>query len=252
VKFEAVRDAVAGIPIMSEAQGRVIYDHVLEHSVKDILELGTAWGVSAAYMAAALDERGEGKVTTLDKRQFVKDPGPELRTFSKLPELRKYVEFIRTDDKSYVWWLARKVEASSDAQGNVSAQYDFCYLDGAHDFTIDGLSVYLVEKLLRPGSWLTLDDLNWSFAINTDGFDASDMSKDELRTPHMRMVFDLCVKQHPNFTNFKTQDGSWGWAKKDPGAPRRYSVEVTQPPSALIVDGLKRMSLSARSWIKTR
>ena len=28
--------------------------------------------------------------------------------------------------------------------------YDFCYLDGAHDFTIDGMAVYLVEKLLRP------------------------------------------------------------------------------------------------------
>ena len=46
---------------MSPAQGRIVYDHVRAAQPADVLELGTAHGVGAAYMAAA-----GAKVTTVD------------------------------------------------------------------------------------------------------------------------------------------------------------------------------------------
>jgi predicted O-methyltransferase YrrM len=51
MKLEQVQDAVQGVPHMEPAQGRVIYEHVLAEQPVEILELGTARGVSAAlYM----------------------------------------------------------------------------------------------------------------------------------------------------------------------------------------------------------
>ena len=40
------------------------------------------------------------------------------------------------------------------------------FLDGSHNFDIDGLAVVLAEKLLRPGGWLLLDDLDWTYEQN--------------------------------------------------------------------------------------
>lgn len=247
MKFDRIQQAVEGVPVMTAAQGRLIYDHVMETRAEHVLELGTASGVSAAYMAAALDELGRGSVTTLDKQQFLPHPLPEQAAFAKVPELLGYVSFERPADSSYVWWLLRKIQERSDAAGNCEPLYDFCYLDGAHDFTIDGLAALLTEKLLRPEAWLLLDDLNWSYAADVVPPDPGRFSDDEVQAPHVRLIFDVLLKQHPSFTAFRIQDGSWGWAQKAPGQPRRYSLETSQPIQALAVDRLKRAWLTTRS-----
>lgn len=254
MKYEEVEQAVRGIPHMSPAQGRVMYDHVLETKPTDILELGTARGVSSAYMAAALDELGRGRIVTLDRLSNYQAnlPGPEGQAFAQLPSLLHYVEFERPDHTSYDWWLARTIEARSDKAGNCEPMFDLCYLDGAHEFTIDGLAIFLTEKLLRPGAWLVLDDLNWSFAISEVDYDRDKMSEDEYVTPHMRLAYDLIVRQHPSFTEFRDQDGAWGWAKKAPGQPRRYTLETSQSVSAVLVDGARRASLALRSRANAR
>jgi predicted O-methyltransferase YrrM len=53
VTFDDVARAVAGIPFMAPEQGRIVYDHVRAIGASDVLELGTAHGVGAAYLAAA-------------------------------------------------------------------------------------------------------------------------------------------------------------------------------------------------------
>src|SRR5205085_7301051 len=53
VSFDAVVRAVAGVPFMTPEQGRIVYDHVVRTGARDVLELGTAHGVGAAYLAAA-------------------------------------------------------------------------------------------------------------------------------------------------------------------------------------------------------
>jgi predicted O-methyltransferase YrrM len=244
VRFDDVAQAVAGIKWMSPAQGRLIYDHVIAERPETILELGTAWGVSAAYMAAALDELGRGRIVTIDRLASTRLP--EEAAFAQLPQLLERVELIRTPHSSYAWFLKQRVEERSDADGNVSPLYDFCYLDGAHDFTIDGLAAVLVEKLLRPGGWLLIDDLDWAYA--TDGICIpAGLSEDERRTPPMTAVWELIVKQHPSFTQFRVQDGCWGWALKAPGESRRLSLETSSSLGALAVQALHRARRSRRT-----
>ena len=125
-------------------------------------------------------------------------------------------------------------------------RFDFVYLDGAKNWTIDGLAVVLVEKLLRPGGWLLMDDLDWTYADDpgreaTDGVANRDLSEPERTQPHLRAVFELIVAQHPSFTELRVQDEWWGWARKAPGAPRRPTrVETTRPLGALAAGAARR------------
>jgi predicted O-methyltransferase YrrM len=241
--FDDVARAVAGVPFMSPAQGRLVYDHVRDSGAHDVLELGTAHGVGAAYMAAA-----GAQVTTVDFAGAAYDPSPE--TVLARAGVADRVTIVR-EFSTYTWWLKEQIAARADAHGNVEPVFDFVYLDGAKNWTIDGLAVVLAEKLLRPGGWLLMDDLEWTYAQDpargaTDGIVHRDLSEPERTEPHLRAVFDLIVAQHPSFTELRRQDEWWGWARKAPGAPRRYSVETSRPLSALAAGAARRAVRRAR------
>jgi predicted O-methyltransferase YrrM len=241
--FDAVAAAVEGVPVMSKAEGRRVYDHLRATGARDALEIGTAHGVSAAYIAAALGANGGGGLTTVDHINSPKDP--PASAILERAGVQHLVRRVLVEDSSYTWWLKGQVEANSDDAGNCQPLYDFCYLDGAHNWTIDGFSVVLIEKLLRPGAWLLLDDLAWTYSgsVTGEGQGAKDLrlSKAEQVSPHVKAVFDLIVRQHPSFTEFRVEDDWWGWARKAPGEPRRYEVRTTVSPGAAITRGLRKL-----------
>jgi predicted O-methyltransferase YrrM len=241
--FDEVARAIAGIPFMSPAQGRLIYDHIRASGARDVLELGTAHGVGAAYMAAA-----GARVTTVDFAGAAYDPSPEET--ARRAGVADRVTIVR-EYSSYTWWLKTQIEARSDEHGNVEPAYDFVYLDGSKHWTIEGHAVILVEKLLRPGGWLLMDDLEWTHAQDpgreaTDGIVHRELSEPERTQPHLRAVFDLIVAQHPSFTELRRQDEWWGWARKAPGEPRRYTVETSKPLGALAAGAARKLARRAR------
>jgi len=247
--FEQVAAAVAGVPFMSPEQGRVIHDHVAGTHAREVLELGTAHGVGAAYLAS-----GGAHVTTVDFAGAAYDPSPE-QTLARAGVADR-VTIVR-EYSSYTWWLKEQVAARSDAHGNVEPAYDFIYLDGAKNWTIDGLAVVLIEKLLRPGGWLLMDDLPWTYADDpgreaTDGIVHRELSEPERTEPHLRAVFDLIVAQHPSFTELKIQDEWWGWARKAPGEPRRLTLETSRPLGALVAGAARRAARRVRQATRRR
>jgi len=239
-EFAGVAAVLAGIPFMSPEQGRVVYDHVRATRPREVLELGTAHGVGAAYIAAGLDDGA--RLTTVDFAGAAYDPAPE--DVLARAGVADRVEVVR-EFSSYTWWLKEQVQARSDAHGNVEPRFDFVYLDGAKNWTIDGLAVVLVEKLLRPGGWLLMDDLDWTYADDpgraaTDGVVHRELSETERTEPHLRAVFELIVGQHASFTELKVQDEWWGWARKAPGEPRRLTLETSRPLGALAAGAARK------------
>src|SRR3954471_13421828 len=95
--FDEVARAVAGVPFMSPAQGRLVHDHILRTVATDVLELGTAHGVGAAYMAGA-----GARVTTVDFAGAAYDPSPEA--VLARAGVADRVTIVR-EFSSYTWWL---------------------------------------------------------------------------------------------------------------------------------------------------
>ena len=247
MRFEDVAGAVRGIPFMSEHWGRRVYDHVRQTGPEQVLELGTAHGVSAAYLAAALEANGQGHLVTADHGASRFDPPPQ--EVLQRAGLAHRVTIVR-EHSSYNWFLKEQVEQHSDQAGNCTPVYDFCYLDGSHNFDIDGLAVVLVEKLLRPGGWLLMDDLDWTYEHNPwvapelwpDGNARpfGPLSERQRTAPQLRPVFELIVKQHPAFTQLSIEDEWYAWAQKRPGAPRRLEITSSRSLGAALGGELRR------------
>ena len=241
--LRAVTAAVGDVPFMTPEHGRRVFDHIRTTRPEEVLELGTAHGVSAAYMAAALEANGRGRVTTVDQPDAAFDPPPE--DIVARAGLAHRVSIVR-EHSAYTWFLKERLEERSDAAGNVDPLYDFCYLDGSKNFNVDGLAVVLIERLLRPGGWLLLDDLGWTYEDNRyirptgDGRPLGPLSKAELTEPHLRAVFDLVARGLPGFTRFVIEDEWYGWAQKAPDAPRRLELKTSRSPGALIATELRK------------
>lgn len=249
MEFEAVAASVRGIPFMTPELGRRVYDHIRGTRPEQALELGTAHGVSAAYIGAALEANGSGHLTTVDHGGAAYDPTPE--DVLVRAGLAHRVTIVR-GHSSYNWFLKQQIERASDSAGNCSPRYDFCYLDGSKNWNIDGLAVVLIEKLLRAGGWLLMDDLEWTYRDNRwiepheDGRPLGPMSDSERTEPHLLAVFELIVKQHPSFTRFIREDEWYGWAQKGTMSPRRYELATSRPVGALVASQLRRWRRRAR------
>jgi predicted O-methyltransferase YrrM len=220
VKFDVASALVADVPYMTPEQGRRIYDHVRHTRPRNVLDIGTAHGVSAAYIAAALHENGAGHVVSVESRnaRFADPSPPELIAKVGLTEL---VTFDRSFS-TYTWFLKTQLGGPS---------YDFVYLDGQKNWTTDGLAVTLIEKVLVEGGWLLMDDLDWTYrstAGMSDGVTVQSLSEPEQSEPHLRSVFEQLVMQNPGYSNFRIEDGWWGWAQKSRDGSRTLHVEVTR------------------------
>jgi predicted O-methyltransferase YrrM len=238
VEFRDVKAAVEGIPFTTPWLGRQLYDAIREAGARDVLELGTAHATATAYMAAAVAANGGGLVTTVDRYRFGEwDPEETVDRAG----LAQYVRFVREEHSSYTWWLKGLIQQHSDSHGNCEPQFDFCFLDGAHDWHIDGLAVVLVERLLRPGSWLVLDDYRWTYEGGTAP-EHLPLSDEERRADQIAEVFDVVLRPHPSFDSFRVVDDAVAWARKGDG-PRRLVLETTTTRSDIL---LKRLRMAAR------
>jgi predicted O-methyltransferase YrrM len=224
--FDEAARIVDGVPVphISASQGRVLYEHIRENRPQNVLELGTARGGSAVFIAAALEANGAGHLTSVDSiRWRWLDPTP-LEVLEKAG-LSSWVTLDRRFS-TYTWFLKAEIEKRLDTAGSAQPGYDFIFLDGSKNWSSDGLAVVLAERLLRPGGWLLLDDLGWNYEKDCQApthyeIEIAKLSDEERTQPHLRAVFDLLIRTNPAFDQFVIQDYWWGWARKSPHLSRR-------------------------------
>lgn len=216
MKFDKIHGYLEGIPFMEPDRARTLYQFIIDNRISNVLELGFAHGVSSCYIAAALDELGTGRLTSVDIMAAKEWQQPSIEDLLARTGLEKYVSVVR-EQTSYTWFLKKEIEKQS-LNGSCRPLYDFCFIDGPKNWTIDGLSFFAADKLLKKGGWILFDDFGWKYSEFQrdvlDGISLRAMGKDELETPQIELVFRLLVMQHPNYSHFKIEDNWWAWAQK--------------------------------------
>jgi predicted O-methyltransferase YrrM len=220
MKPEQVKEVLGNLPRMNLNQAKILTRHLTAHNLRDCLELGFSRGVSSCYIAAALQDMGGGSLVTIDL-VGAKEKRPNIdENLTKLG-LRDFVT-VYHEPTSYTWRLMRMLQENPDPR------FDFCYIDGAHTWAVDGFAFFLVERLLRPGGWILFDDMNWSLGKSETMRDTPyvrSLPDDERDLPQVRLIWDLLVKPHPQFGEFREEKG-WAFARKLPDSngahrPRR-------------------------------
>lgn len=219
MKFNEISFLVQGVPYISQERGKELYEFILNKKPLRVLELGFAHGTSSCYIAAALDEIGKGNLTTVDLVSSKIKNKPSIEELLAKSGLERYVT-INREVTSYTWFLKKKIEENSSL--NICQPiYDFCFIDGSKNWTIDSSAFFLVDKLLKQDGWILFDDFKWTYAkklskgkSHSDGISIREMGEDERNVPHIELIFRLLVMQHPNYSDFNITDKNWAWAHK--------------------------------------
>jgi predicted O-methyltransferase YrrM len=205
----AIHELTAGVGGgTSPRRGEELYRFVCEHRPQRVLELGFASGVSTLYLASALEVNGAGRITSVDTRAAL-EREPRADALLERAGLGHRVDLVY-EETSYTWFLQRVLREQL-RDDRIEPLYDFAFLDGAHLWDPDALAFSLLDRLLRPGGWILVDDLDW---IPDDTYD---LPASQAGFPHVREVWELLVLTHPDYSEFRT-DRQWGWAQKSAGA----------------------------------
>lgn len=102
------------VPFISPEHELELYEVVLPERLERILELGIAHGTATCYMAAALEETGQGKITAVDLKGTALRPSAEEQL--EACGLSRWAELVRMET-GYSWFLhdERRVFAAATA-----------------------------------------------------------------------------------------------------------------------------------------
>ena len=203
--FVPVGDLPGSLFLLPEEVMAELYDVVIQHRLLSVLELGSGFGATSSFLAAAAQEVG-GQVTTVDMFQHV-PASPKL--LDEHLHLGSSLNIV-VDPLGYNWWLAARLRETP------LPQFDLVFLDGAHRWEPDALAAALAIRLLKPGGWFVLDDLNFNLRgmPNWQATHAH-MADRELDSFQLQMVWDIVVTTHPELEAFRVSHGDRvGWARK--------------------------------------
>ena len=246
MKFEEISSIVGNVPFIIKSDARILYDLIIQEKLINILELGIAHGTATCYMAAALQELGKGSINAVDLIEVKDHYKPSAEEQLKKTGLTEFATVIRMQT-GYTWFLHNEIAKHS--KDNVCEEiYDLCIIDGPKNWTIDGAAFFLADKLLKKDGWIIFDDYKWTYANSnnkrdsTDGITHRSLSKDEKEIPHIREVFELLVKQHPNYGNLIVLDnGEWALAQKTMSQNKSYTIKNQITTKAILVKAFRKL-----------
>ncbi|MCB2203214.1 class I SAM-dependent methyltransferase [bacterium] len=212
--FEQVLPHLENVPHMPPERGKLVYEFVMKQKPQRVLELGFAHGTSSCYMAAAMDELGEGQVLTMDSHE-AKKRQPDITTLMEKTGLGNRIQPVHAE-RSYTWELMKLIEEQTK-DGKTEPLFDFVFIDGGHTWDSDGFAFLLADRLLRPGGWVLFDDVTWTPSECAGESWVDDMPQEEQDVAHVEKIFNLLVVPTPSYDSFE-YDGTWAWARKKPDA----------------------------------
>jgi predicted O-methyltransferase YrrM len=130
----------AFIPVSADA-GRFLYTLVRAARSGTVVEFGTSFGISTIYLAAAVRDRGDGRVITTELHS---GKAQRARENLRAAGLLDYVDLREGD----------ALETLRDVIGGVT----FLFLDGWKKLYLPVLK--LLESALEPGALVAADDLD--------------------------------------------------------------------------------------------
>lgn len=211
-RFDEVTSRFGDVRFMREDRAAFLRDFIVDHDLRDLLEIGFYQGKSSSYIGAILEDRGgPGHLLTID-RVGSRATRPAIEELLGALGLSHRVTPVRAQ-RSYTWELARMIR---DGKRDL---FDFCYFDGGHTWDATGFGFVLVDMLLRPGGWIIFDDLEWTIdkmLARREGQGATydKYSADERQAKNVRIVFETLVPHLGYQERSEEARFQWGIARK--------------------------------------
>ena len=136
-------------------------EEIIRRGFKSGLEIGTLFGFSTLHLAEAL-HHNRGKLDTIDIRYNER----EWADGTNIVDVHEVAE--RLINESGFSDTVRFIPGNSNAELikliDAGESYDFALIDGGHVYSVAMLDFIFVDKLLRPGGLIALDDIGSNMA----------------------------------------------------------------------------------------
>jgi len=246
---------VKDVPFIKPINARYLYDLILKEKLTRILELGIGLGTATCTMAAALDELGGGKITAVDLIEAKSIFNPSAEEQLGKSRLSHLVQISRMQT-GYTWFLHDEIKRLTE-NDLCQPEYDLCVIDGPKNWTIDGCAFFLVDKVLKENGWIIFDDYQWTYAEMdkwpraTDGITHRHLSEPELKTPHIKEIFELLVKQHPNYGDLYVHPhDDWAIARKCASNRKTYTIQYKETHADVVASFLAGILIVVKRFLK--
>lgn len=154
-------------------------------------ELGCNFGHTAAKVAKILPPNSE--MHLFDYDDYIEKTRETLAGAGR-PDISFFFYSNSSKERdSYCWslinLLARAVRI-----------FDYVYIDGSHDLTVDGFSFFLADKLLKLNGHIEFDDYDWTFAASPTirpelhPPTAQWYTAEQLQTPQVKLIVESLVR----------------------------------------------------------
>ncbi|MEM9303164.1 MAG: class I SAM-dependent methyltransferase [Pseudomonadota bacterium] len=208
--IDQITEQFEDVRCMNAQRAHVLRDLLVAEDAENVLEIGFFKGKSSAYIAAMLEDRGRGHLTTVDRKVALKRE-PNIHTVLEQAKLSHRVTPVFAK-RSFTWELKKLIEQDP------RPQFDLCYFDGGHTWDVTGFGMVLVDMLMRPGGLIVLDDLDWTINRSRHYQRNPSMSKkysaDERDAPGVRLAWELVLPHLGYVDRREIPEVGWATAKK--------------------------------------
>jgi len=132
--------------------GALLYDFIRAFTPQKTLEVGMAYGISTLFICQALRDNGVGSHTAIDPLEK-----SEFKSIGLLNVERANLKHLLQFHEAPSDLMLPRLCAQNEG-------FDFAFIDGWHLFDFTLIDFYYIDKLLRVGGHVALDDL-WMPAI---------------------------------------------------------------------------------------
>jgi predicted O-methyltransferase YrrM len=140
---------------ISPEEGEFLQEIVSEVKPQVSLEVGLAYGISALFICDALEKTSTTRHMVIDPVQIEQFQGWESFQGIGLENLRRagYEEIIEFHNQPSYLALPQL-----EAKGT---KIDFAFIDGWHTFDYTLIDFFYIDKMLRVGGVVAIDDSHW-------------------------------------------------------------------------------------------
>jgi hypothetical protein len=198
-------------------RGRLLHHLVTSQRLPKCILLTSYTDPAAAFIAAAIDDLGEGSLLLVDTKGALRPP-PQIEAVFESLGLSRFATH-GAESRSLNWHLMKVAEETP------LETFDFGYIN-CRTWRDAGFAYSVLSRLLNPGAWMTLCGLDFTFRASPSRKHPRvlALSEEEQTLPQVRKVFDLLVQRDPAFTNFR-ETGHFGFAQKRAVAGLRENPE---------------------------
>ena len=190
-------------------KGEFLQSVIKEFRPVSCLEVGLAWGVSALFICDALEGTPNAHHIVIDPDQ---QPGWHNIGLTNL-RAAGYEEMIEFYElPSY------RVLPQLESQ---QRKIDFAFIDGWHTFDYALIDFFYIDRILRVGGIVVLDDTDWPSIRKLARYIATNHAYTPIRSVHPRPV----EESKPELTPTDVELGLWGSCiafRKDSDDKRRW------------------------------